>query len=473
MTRQNVAVAIGTLAILLVAVILLYTSPSPEPNPPASQPRAAKAPKAGAAGKAAKSKQARRLGAKQLIHRRAIPDDQAAAPDGAPHVVVVFASTQRKDQWTVYGGPAQTTPFIASQVSAHGVKMADALAVAVSPHEAAVALTTGSYPHELDAIEPSERRNGRTVPRTATTLAERFAEGGWFTMGVSANHHFNRRMGQFQGFYWYRDSQPFSLMQDRRIPANQAVRFALRRIEDRTDAEKARPLYLQLALVDSHKPFKIPPAEAQPFQEEGKAVAPYRASVRRLDDAIGTLVQGLAEAGLTPANTLFVVVADHGEGLAMPEHHRREHGYVLYASSVEIPWVMWGHGLPSGREVPGLASTIDVAPTVAGLAGLTGSHGSGIDHSAAVKGKGSTTRAEAYAATLFRGAHRASLWTATRQCQKDFGSEHTLPDEVWQDGCFDRVADPDFVTPIEDAELTKRLVEQHEALMKQVTSRTP
>lgn len=473
MNRQAVAVVIGTLAFLVIAFVLLYTTPNPEPNPPANALRAAKVGKGVKASKSkGKSDGSGRLSPRQLIHRRPIPPEQAAAPEGAPNVVVVFASTQRKDQWTGYGGPAETTPFIASQVGAHGVRMADALAVAVSPHESAVALTTGRLPHELDAIEPSPRRNARPVPRSATTLAERFATAGWFAVGVSANHHFNRRMGQFQGFYWYRDSQPFSLMVDRRIPAGQAVRFALRRVADRTEAERARPLYLQVALVDSHKPFKVPAAEAKPFQSEGQAVAPYRATLRRMDNAIEALVQGLAESGITQENTLFVVTADHGEGLGIPEHHRREHGYMLYPSSVEIPWVMWGHGLPANRTVPGLASTIDVAPTIASLAGLTvpADEVDGIDHSPAVRGKAQKTiRTEAYAATLFRGAHRASLWTDSRQCQKDFGSVHDLPDEVWTDGCFDRAGDPTFETPIADESLTKRLVAQHESLMATVT----
>lgn len=473
MNRQSVAVVIGVVAFVAIALVLLFTTPNPEPNPPAGAQRAALGVgKAGKARSKAKSKAGDgRLLPRQLIHRRPIPEDLGPAPEGAPNVVVVFASTQRKDQWSVYGGPSQTTPYLAAQVAAHGVAMEDALAVAVSPHESAVALTTGRFPHALDAIESSPRRNGRPVPRRANTLAERFASKGWFAMGVSANHHFNRRMGQFQGFHWYRDSQPFSLMLERRIPAGQVVRFALRRVADRTEAEKARPLYLQLALVDSHKPFKVPPEEAKPFQDDSHAVAPYRATLRRLDNAVQTLAQGLAEQGLTVDNTLFVVVADHGEGLAMPEHHRREHGYMLYPSSVQVPWVMWGGGLPAGRRVPGLASVIDVAPTVASLAGLEvpAEQVDGIDHSKAVRGASSATiRTEAYAATLFRGAHRASLWTASRQCQKDFGSVHDLPDEVWTDGCFDRKGDPEFHTPVADDALTKRLVQQHEALMAKV-----
>ncbi|MBX2797730.1 MAG: sulfatase-like hydrolase/transferase [Myxococcales bacterium] len=467
MNRQTMAVTFGTVALLIVGFVLLYLTPTPAPNPPASQPVAGKAK---SKFKAKLGKSPGKLPPGRLIHKREIPADRAAAPSGAPNVVVVIASTQRRDQWTVYDGPPDTTPFIAEQVSAHGVRMDDVLAVGADPHPTSAAITTGRLPHNVGAVEPSERRNLRPTAQEAELLAERLATAGWFTMGVTANHHLNRRMGQAQGFDWYRDSQPFSLSQERRIPAAQVVNFALKRVQTRTDAEKARPLYLRLAFTDSHKPFTVPPAEFKPFEGEDHSIAPYRATVRRMDEAVQTLVKGLSAAGITHENTLFVVVADHGEGLDMPKHHRKQHGFVLYRSTVQIPWVMWGKGLTGGGKVAGLASQVDVAPTVLALAGLTDQSGfDGIDHSAAVRGKAkATTRTEAYADTLFGGAHRASLWTSTRQCQKDFGSTHQLEDDDFADACYDRTADPDFSSPVEDAAMMARLVSQHDELMAKV-----
>ncbi|HHO52565.1 MAG TPA: hypothetical protein ENK18_17275 [Deltaproteobacteria bacterium] len=465
MNRQTLAVTFGTIALLVIGIILLYLTPTPEPNPPASTVSSQ------IEGKANKTKSktkagAGRLPASKLIHRSEIPADRVAAPEGAPNVVVVIASTQRREMWSVYGGPEQTTPFIASQLAEHGVKMSDALSVAVDPHPAAAAITTGRYPHNVGAIEPSAKRNLRRV-QGSKLLAERFAESGWYTVGVSASHHFNRKVGQARGFDWYRDSQPFSLMIERRINASQAVRFALNRIGERTDAEKARPLYLQLSFIDSHKPFRVPPSEFSAFENE-LGVAPYLATIRRIDAAMERLVEGLSAQGITHENTLFVVVADHGEGLELPKHHRKQHGFVLYPSAVQIPWVMWGSGLPAGREVPGLASQIDIAPTVVALAGLKGQDGfDGMDLSAAVLGKAKDTgRTSAYADTLYEGIHRASIWTNTYQCQRDFGSTHKLDDDAFEDGCYDRVSDPEFTKKVADQpELLAELTKQHDALL--------
>jgi arylsulfatase A-like enzyme len=281
------------------------------------------------------------------------------------------------------------------------------------------------------------------------------------------NHSLNAKAGADQGFDWYRDSQPFSLMTDQRIDAADLVHKTLDRVAARTDAERARPLYLQLAFVDSHKPLKIPPAEFEHFKGDGAEIGPYRASLHRLDDALRRLVEGLEGQGVTAADTIFVVVGDHGEGLEMPLHHRKQHGFVLYESSVRIPWIFWGKGIPKGKEVGGLASAIDLAPTLVSLAGVSGQAGyDGLDLSEAVRTGRPTGRDRAFADTLYDGVHRASLWTSDRQCQKDYGSTKVMEDDTFESACYDRVADPQFTKPIQDDALAAELDAQHAELVE-------
>lgn len=470
MNRQTLAVTLGTLALVVVGAMLMYGTPGGSHRPTADAVaqggKAKSKAKADKAEKVDKSKSApRKLGEARLVHAGEIPADRAAAPKDAPNVVVFVMSTQRRDQWSAYGGPKEAMPFLGDR-AAEGTVMNGALSIAVDPKPADAAIITGMYPHHINAIEPADKRNILPLSEDAQTIAERLAGAGWFTMGLSANHNLNQRAGAAQGFDWYRDSQPFSLMLDQRIDASELVAKAIERLGVRTDAEKARPLYLQLAFVDSHKPFKVPPAEFKPFAAAGTEVAPYRATLKRQDDAIQKMVEGLAAQGITAENTLFAVIADHGEGLDMPPHHRKQHGFVLFPSSVEIPWLMWGKGVPKGGKVDGLASQIDFAPTIVALAGLTGQQGyDGMDLSAAVLGKGPTGRVEAYADTLYEGIHRASLWTEAHQCQKDYGTTKKVEDDQFEDACFDRKADPTFLTPIQDPDLAARLDKMHNELM--------
>ncbi len=458
MNRQTLAVTLGTIALVICGAILLYASPTPHGNV-ATRPSVPVTGKgmgdAGAPGVRPESK---------LVHMREVPSDRPAAAEGAPNVVLLVWSTQRRDQWTLYDGPAETTPYLVTR-AAQGVVFDDALAVAVDPKTAAVALTTGRFPHHMQLVEPAAKRNTRKIPAEAQTLAERLAAGGWHTVGLTANHLLNRSAGQDQGFDFYRDSQPFSFMLDRRIPAHELVDHALQVVERRSEAERARPLYLQLAFADSHKPFRVPPDEFRKFEGPGHSVAPYRAVVRRQDDQVERLVAALAPLGIDATNTVFVVIADHGEGLDMPKHHRRQHGYVLYASSVQIPWVMWGDGVAKGRRIEGLASQIDLVPTVLGLTGLSTEGTDGVDLASAARGEVARTgRTRAYADTLFEGTHRASLWTDTMQCQKDFGSVG-VQNSHFENGCFDRGADPEFTKPKGDAMLLGELEAMHNELM--------
>lgn len=463
MNRRNVIVSAVALVLLLLVGFVLYGGGG---EPPPSAPP-------GPAAEGRPVEKVKRVDAAKLVRKRAIPEDRPAAPEGAPNVVFVMASTQRRDQWTLYGGPANTTPFLAERARAAGIWFEDALAVGVDPHPTAAAILTGRYPHALGVVELGPELNNRRTPNSATTLAEVFEAHGWFTMGLSASHHVNTRAGLSQGFDWYRNSQPFSLKLGARIDAPQLVRIALDRLGRRSPPEEARPLFLQLAFVDSHKPFRVLPKEYEQFEGPGHDIAPYRATVRRIDDAMKSLVAGLAELGMTEENTLFVVVADHGEGLSMPESHRFQHGFVLYGSSVRIPALMWGDDLPKGRAVPGLVSQIDIAPTVLGHLGLPVPEDVDGKDLSKVLASGRSDRERAYADATYRGADRASIWTPDRQCQRDYGTSHELPDDDFVDGCFDREADPDFTTPIPDPDLMEELDAMHAELETKVDAPAP
>ena len=98
-----------------------------------------------------------------------------------------------------------------------------------------------------------------------------------------------------------------------------------------------------------------------------------------------------------------------------------------------------------------------MAPTLLGLLGRGEDLGaiSGRDLSTALQ-SGQTGRDVAISDTWYTNANRAAIWTSSTQCQRDFGSTN-LEDDGFVDGCFDRGSDPDFVTPIEDANLMARL----------------
>lgn len=372
-----------------------------------------------------------------------IPADRPAAPEGAANVVLAVLSTQRRDQWSVYGGPP-TTPFLAER-AAQGAVMSDGLAVAVSNAPALSAILTGRYPHALGAVDPTRADRAVQLRADAETLAERLGASGWHTIGLTAAAEIARGRGLEQGFDQFAD------LSTTPATASEVVEAALARIDARPAPAVSQPLFLLVVLDDSRHPGASPPA-APLADPQRPWVGPYRATVLQQDEALASLVRGLADRGIDEKNTVFAVLSDHGEGLKIPKRHRLRHGIVLYQSAVAIPWLWWGRGIVESAQISGLASQVDLAPTLVALAGGGAFVGDGLDWSDALRSGARTARqtgrTEAYADTFAQGFNRASLWTADRQCQRDYGSTNRPPDDDFDPGCFDRRADPDFTRPL-------------------------
>jgi len=445
--RENWLPWAGLLFVFAVASVMLYATSGPPKAPAEGTPRGEKAAKTPA--KAAKKP------VPKLTARRPV-GDRPAATEGAHNVVFVVACAHRRDRWTPYGGDEMVTPFL-DTFGAEGVIFDDVIAASSWSKPAVTALWTGQHAVDIDMVEPGRKPNSRTLKPEVETLAKRLVAGGYYTMIVNTSPSIARPgAGLFRGFDRVRDAHPQGFQVKNRLRSLPAVEEALKMLDQRNEGEESRPFYLQLVLSESHKPVQVPPDEYTPFASSDERIAPYLATVNRFDRAVAALDAGLEERGLAD-DTLFVVVADHGEGLGIPEAHGKAHGRGLYGSSVRVGWLMRGPSIPAGTTVSGLASGVDVMPTVLGLLDVeVPADLPGQDWSAQARGKkAATTRKVAYADTWFYGANRASAWTSTHQCQRDFGSIDVK--DQFQDGCFDRGSDPDFVTPMKKADLDEKL----------------
>jgi Flp pilus assembly protein TadD len=65
---------------------------------------------------------------------------------------------------------------------------------------------------------------------------------------------------------------------------------------------------------------------------------------------------------------LTAVLADHGEALG--EHGEPTHGYFVYQSTLRIPFLLAGPGVPAGERKRGIARTRDLLPTLLGRLGV-------------------------------------------------------------------------------------------------------
>src|SRR5204862_1135713 len=114
--------------------------------------------------------------------------------------------------------------------------------------------------------------------------------------------------------------------------------------------------FLWVHLYDPHAPYR-PPA---PFDAQ-YASDPYLGEIAAVDDALGTQLAPIAQ------NALLIITADHGE--ARGDHGELTHGLFAYEATLHVPLVVWGAGVPVGRDGRA-ARHVDILPTLLAAAGV-------------------------------------------------------------------------------------------------------
>lgn len=374
--------------------------------------------------------------------------------DGRPHVVLVMGCTVRRHELTPYGGPPETTPNLAS-FAAQGVRFTDGITTAPWTREASTALLTGHFAISVGMADPGRTRSERALSPVVTTLSERFHEAGYATLGVTANPNISEGMGFAQGFDQY-ESMAGPWRVDRLARSVQGTAVVERALQMAGERAEGRPLYLQVMLTDAHLPYDwVTEEDVRQMRapDVPERVVRYRAALRRLDDAFGGLLRGLDRLGYSEANTIFVFVNDHGEALSYPEHHGVAHGRLLFSTVTSMAWLMRGRGVARGHVVDGLASGVDLAPTLLELAGLDPLEGPGRSWARQVRGDARRTdRSRAYSDTWFQESSRAAVFSDETECHHDWAPALGGPAAAARlspsVACYDRRADPFSERPL-------------------------
>ena len=95
----------------------------------------------------------------------------------------------------------------------------------------------------------------------------------------------------------------------------------------------------------------------------------YRKQMRSLqavDEAVAALVAALDASGQL-ANTYILFTSDNG--FHMGQHRLKPGKYTAYETDIHVPLLVRGPGVPAGGAVRALTSSVDLAPTLAELAG--------------------------------------------------------------------------------------------------------
>ena len=165
-----------------------------------------------------------------------------------------------------------------------------------------------------------------------------------------------------------------------------------------------------------HEPYEPPPAmlariPPPPAGPADKVARLYMAEAAKDDEAIGVLMQSLADNGLRE-RTIVVVTSDHGEtlssahaGTSALDHMpiRYHHAVSNFEETTHVPILVVAPGLlPEDRAVADRVSSTDLAPTLTELLGLE-RHPKFSGHSLVALAKGQKERDERVIVTEGRG----------------------------------------------------------------------
>ena len=272
------------------------------------------------------------------------------------NVLLVSIDTLRADRIGCYGHENAGTPTL-DALAARGVRFADAMAP--SPTTAA---THASLLSGLDPLRHRVRHNALfALPADVTTVTERLAEQGFRTGGFVGSIVLAKRYGLARGFESYTWPEPRSgpeLFYLGERPATDVNRDALAWLDTVGDA----PFFLFVHYMEPHAPYRPPEPERARFPQDR-----YQGEIAAADRALGELLSAVEQRGRL-RDTLVIVVADHGESLG--EHGELTHGIFLYQSTLHVPLIAAGPGVPPATVVETPVSLVDVTPSVLEATGL-------------------------------------------------------------------------------------------------------
>jgi arylsulfatase A-like enzyme/Tfp pilus assembly protein PilF len=275
-----------------------------------------------------------------------------------PNLLLITVDTLRADHVGAYGATTGATPAL-DALAAAGVRF-DQVQTAVpltAPSHATI--LTGQYPPAHGVRGNVVFTLGSTYPTIATLLKRQGYRTGAFVGAypVAAAFGFNQGFDTFdEEFHEAIQGEPGA---ERR--ANEVADSALRWLDTAAAADR-RPFFAWLHFYDPHAPYSPPPPYRDRF-----AGRPYDGEIAFTDAQIARITDWLRASG-HDADTIVVLVADHGEGLG--DHHELMHAVLVYQSTMRVPLIVSGPGVPRGVVVTSRAATIDLLPTAMSLLGF-------------------------------------------------------------------------------------------------------
>jgi arylsulfatase A-like enzyme len=310
-----------------------------------------------------------------------------------PNVIVFFTDQQRWDTTGVHGNPLELTPHF-DRLALGGTHLYNTCTCQPVCAPARASLQTGLY-----ATETTVFRNSIALPPDHKTLAHYFGGAGYRTAYIGKWHLASQdpipehEQGGYE--YWLGSnlleftSEPYNtVMYDAKGNPVKLPGYRVDALTDEViryvDAHQKEPFYLFVSFLEPHHQNHIDDYVAPDGYRErytGRWVPPdlaalggsthqhlggYYGIVKRLDEALGRLMDSLQSLGLAE-DTIVLYTSDHGSHF---KTRNSEYKRCCHESAIRVPTALWGPGFEGGGQVRQLVSLVDLPPTLLDAAGL-------------------------------------------------------------------------------------------------------
>jgi arylsulfatase len=323
----------------------------------------------------------------------------STSPTKKVNVLFLILDQLRADQLHCYGNPRQTSPNI-DRLAQRGVRFSHFFTVAPWTSPSFGSLHTSLYPSR-HGVTLDWRPGVPLIDKDTPMLVTDFKYHGYYTTAFVNNGYGGRELtGRGFDEYYEGQSSAQAINVTERLAGNSlytapgTTKLALSWL----DQHKSQSFFLYIHFFEPHSPYNPPPeddifkSEAYPYLfDRGhdlvhspanrlamlgdlKAIERlyelYDGKIHFIDRYVGEILDHLRALGLED-NTLVVLTSDHGELLySHPRDFQTFDHRSLYDTVMHIPLIVAGPGIAKGHVIGGLASNVDTAPTILGLAGL-------------------------------------------------------------------------------------------------------
>ena len=310
-----------------------------------------------------------------------------------PNFIIIFTDDQGYNDVGCFGAPLIRTPNL-DRMACEGMKFTDFYVASGVCTPSRAALMTGCYPQRVSMGGiPTEKNEAKLkhviFPKSTCglhpgeiTIAQVLKDQGYATACVGKWHlgHLppflptRRGFDSYYGIPYSNDMKPCPLMRDEEVIEEPVIQETIteRYTEEAVRfiaANRDRPFFLYLAHNMPHIPLHV----SERF--EGKSDGGlYGDVIECIDWGVGQILDALDESGAAD-NTVIVFTSDngpwhlHGENGGSATPFRAGKG-TTYEGGMRVPCIMrWPAAIPAGAVCSELATTMDLLPTFAKLAG--------------------------------------------------------------------------------------------------------